>query len=108
MKTYKYLSKRFAEERYCPPDYNGGMCAEGGVDCKRCWMAWFYDENEPTNADIIRTYSDTELAEWISSKMSCTKCPIDNCRGGHQNCSDIWMDWLLTAAIGSDNNRIKH
>jgi len=24
-------------ERRCPPDYNGGFCADHDVDCKTCW-----------------------------------------------------------------------
>ena len=27
-------------ERGCPPDYNGGFCADYDVDCKACWEQW--------------------------------------------------------------------
>ena len=27
-------------ERGCPPDYNGGLCADYDVDCKACWKQW--------------------------------------------------------------------
>lgn len=31
---------RDMNERGCPPDYNGGFCADYDVDCKACWEQW--------------------------------------------------------------------
>ena len=28
------------DERGCPPDYNGGFCADYNVDCDACWEQW--------------------------------------------------------------------
>ena len=28
------------DKRGCPPDYNGGFCADYDVDCKICWEQW--------------------------------------------------------------------
>ena len=28
------------DERKCPPDYNGGFCADYDVDCDACWEQW--------------------------------------------------------------------
>lgn len=28
------------DKRGCPPDYNGGFCADYNVDCKACWEQW--------------------------------------------------------------------
>lgn len=28
------------DKQGCPPDYNGGFCADYDVDCKVCWEQW--------------------------------------------------------------------
>lgn len=49
-----------------------------------------------TNADRIRAMTDEELAKLLSG-MSCRRCPI-SCKGGFQNCTDFWLDWLKQEA----------
>lgn len=47
-----------------------------------------------TNADRIRAMTDEELATWLIERIPCHRCPIEECNGGHQNCTDFWLDWL--------------
>ena len=36
------------EERKCPPDYNGGFCADYDVDCEACWEQWREEHSDGT------------------------------------------------------------
>lgn len=53
-----------------------------------------------TNADSIRAMSDEELAEWMATKTSCMRCPVDldACHNfefsGEMSCEEILLDWL--------------
>lgn len=53
-----------------------------------------------TNADRIRQMSDEELAEWMATKTSCMRCPVDldACYNfefsGEMSCKEILLDWL--------------
>ena len=53
-----------------------------------------------TNADRIRAMSDEELAEWMATKTSCMRCPVDldachnfefSCE---MSCEEILLSWL--------------
>ena len=61
-------------------------------------------EKPKTNADRIRSFSDEELAELITSGELCAICPVcqyygtNDCymenEGKHKNCDEGIMQWL--------------
>lgn len=67
----------------------------GAMVCRQCgWMR----HDKPTNADRIRSMSDEELAEWISSIFDChydTSMCADFC---NHNCDERHLTWLRQPA----------
>ena len=87
--------------RKCPPDYNGGFCADYIVDCDACWEQWEQEhkamdeckscanaDNEycfvcdngnqfkpMTNADRIRAMTDEELSFFLDTATVCVCFP---------------------------------
>lgn len=54
-----------------------------------------------TNADIIRSMRDEELAEWINTKSMCEQCannyePDSECMG--EPCASNILRWLQSEA----------
>ena len=58
------------------------------------------EEKKPSNADRIRAMSDDELAEWMATKVTCMRCPVDLsvCQNAYYDkdgkCDRILLDWL--------------
>lgn len=46
------------------------------------------------NADRIRAMDDEEMAKWLSDKIPCLRCPIEECNGRHVNWTDFCLEWL--------------
>ena len=57
-------------ERGCPPDYNGGFCADYDVDCKACWEQW--EQEHKTEVD----YSSITAHLNSSRMVAGTACQI--------------------------------
>ena len=63
-----------------------------------------FEPKKQTNADRIRSFSDEELAELITSGELCAICPVcqyygtNDCymenEGKHKNCDEGIMQWL--------------
>lgn len=47
-----------------------------------------------TNADRIRSMSDEELAEWLSSYIPCRTCPIEDDCEDDIPCNWVILEWL--------------
>lgn len=52
-----------SERPLCPPDYNGGFCADYDVDCKKCWGS--YIGNEMKREETSRNTSNDLLAKIV-------------------------------------------
>lgn len=45
------------------------------------------------NIDKIQIMSVDELAEWLSNRISCQCCPVDNCKN-MALCEKLYKQWL--------------
>lgn len=56
-------------------------------------------KTKQTNADRIRSMSDEELANWITSIDQDAPCPPDgSCSCVKSNCVKGWLNWLQEEA----------
>ena len=54
-----------------------------------------------TNADLIRSATDEELAEFMANNVGCDDCRFfATCRSAPQDraCAEKWLDWLKEEA----------
>lgn len=42
-----------SEYSLCPPDYNGGFCADYDVDCDKCWESYRGNETKREETDLF-------------------------------------------------------
>ena len=81
----------------CIHEIEYGICE---IDYDLCHNGLCRIKEPQTNADRIRAMSDEELAEWMATKTSCMKCPVDldACYNfefsGEMSCKEILLDWL--------------
>ena len=89
------------KEKGCPPDYNGGFCADYDVDCDACWEEYTSTTNEkPTEEIKMEEPEDLcflEAAErYIAAQLGVL---APSTIKGYQNIiekhlSSIWLIWL--------------
>lgn len=66
-------------------------------------------EDDCSNADRIRAMTDEELAEWMATRTSCMRCPVDldACHNfefsGEMSCEEILLSWLKSPVEEVDN-----
>ena len=55
---------------------------------------YFAKRKPQTNADIVRSMTDEELAEFICRKYFVPHCPIPICKNDDDDCVECWLSWL--------------
>ena len=79
----------------CLLDYDGTACRKNR-------------SVEPTNADLIRSMTDEELANFISDVAICTHCKAKEldkkqpCVGLYAGCKGNWLSWLQAEVRDGD------
>lgn len=97
-KPFKAVSTKQPKERGCPPDYNGGFCADYDVNCDACWEEYTSTMNEKP-AEEIKMEEAPNLCvleaacKYIDSKFGKL---ADSTRKGYKNIvenhlSSIWL-----------------
>ena len=56
-------------ERGCPPDYNGGFCADYDVDCKACWEQW--EQEHKAEEGDCNTCINGKLPSYSATCIEC-------------------------------------
>lgn len=95
------VSSKPVEAKGCPPDYNGGFCADYDVDCDACWEEYTSTANEKPVEEIKMEEPERlclmEAAErYIDSKRGEL---ADSTIKGYENIiyhhlNDIWLFFL--------------
>jgi predicted amidophosphoribosyltransferase len=77
-----------------------------------CPVCGYDDTPNPkpqTNYDRLISKTPEELAEWMATKTSCMRCPVDldACHkfefSGEMSCEEILLSWLKSPAKDVDN-----
>ena len=90
---------------YCTED---GYCKKYSDKEVTSWCVQSPCKDEkPSKADLIRGYTDEELAEWMALNTDCYYCRAKDdgrCASlAATPCRDVWLDWLKQE-VDDDNH----